>query len=153
MRKLVVLLSMLAIAGCSSKLVRFEQYSVAMNLNVDADSSVYLGEGDKFNGVLFLNPIFAAEEMEAAQVKVIQNFGRYYVCAEQFKNVWQIEPKSDGISGKYKAIDVTPEDETDVLKNISFTRYGNADKACVRFRFNGKEVFIDKKGGLNEVCE
>ncbi len=153
MKKLILLVSILAMAGCSSKLVRFEQYSVAMNLKVEEDSTVYLGEEDQFNGVLFLQPILDAENMMIHEVKVIQNYGRYFLCAEQFKYVWEIEPRGDGVSGKYKAIDVTPEDKTDVLRNVSFTRYGNPDKACIRFRFNGKEVFIDKKGGLNEVCK
>ena len=153
MKKVLLLIALVALAGCSKKMVRFDQYSVAMNLTVDADSSVYLGDGDKFNGVLFLNPILQQEEVAVSSVKVIQNYGRYFICAEDFRNVWMIQPDADGASGKYKAIDVTPEDKTDVLRNISLSRYGTEDKACVRFRFNGKEIFINQKGGLNEECK
>jgi hypothetical protein len=153
MKKALIVIAMVAMAGCSKQLVRFDQYSVSMNLKVDADSSIYLGDGDKFNGVLFINPILKEENVPVSSVKLIQNYGRYYLCAEDFKNLWMIQPASDGISGKYKAVDVTPEDETDVLKNISLARYGTDDKTCVRFRFNGKEIFINQKGGLNEECK
>ncbi|HNW58420.1 MAG TPA: hypothetical protein PKI62_01935 [bacterium] len=153
MKKALILIALIAMAGCSKQLVRFDQYSVAMNLKVDADSSVFLGDGDKFNGVLFLSPILKKENATVTSVKVIQNYGRYYLCAEDFKNLWVIQPADDGTSGKYKAIDVTPEDKTDALKNISLARYGDDEKTCVRFRFNGKEIFINKKGGLNEECK
>lgn len=153
MKKALIFIALIALAGCSKQMVRFDQYSVAMNLTVDADSSVYLGDGDKFNGVLFLNPILKAENLSVSSVKLIQNFGKYYICADDFKSVWVIEPQADGLSGKYKAIDVTPEDKTDGLKNVNLARFGTPEKACVRFRFNGKEIFINKKGGLNEECK
>ncbi|HOC88441.1 MAG TPA: hypothetical protein PLO28_08595 [bacterium] len=153
MKKALILIALFALAGCSKQVVRFDQYSVAMNLTVDADSSVYLGDGDKFNGVLFIAPILREENQPVSAVKLIQNYGRYYLCAEEFKNVWMIEPVSGGTEGKFKAIDVTPEDETDQLRNISLSRYGTEEKACVRFRFNGKEIFINQKGGLNEECK
>jgi hypothetical protein len=153
MKKALILVALIALAGCHKQVVRFDQYSVAMNLAVEADSSIYLGDGDKFNGVLFINQILAAEMQPVKAVKLIQNYGRYYLCAEDFKNLWQIEPKADGVSAKYKAIDVTPEDKTDLLKNVNLSRYGTDEKACVRFRFNGKEIFINQKGGLNEECK
>ncbi len=153
MKKALMLIVLIFLAGCSKQLVRFDQYSVAMNLKVEADSSVYLGDGDKFNGVLFLGPILQKETAPVTAVKVIQNYGRYYLCAEEFQNLWMIQPTADGTSGKYKAIDVTPEDKSDTLKNIGLARYGDQEKTCVRFRFNGKEIFINQKGGLNEECK
>ena len=85
-------------------------------------------------------------------MKLIENYGIYYLCADDFKNVWIIQPGDDGMTGSFKAIDVTPDDETDTMKGISFSRYGSKENTCVKFRFNGNEIFIDRKGKLNEKC-
>lgn len=153
MKKALFLVILIALAGCSKQVVRFDQYSMAMNLKVEADSSLFLGDDDKFTGVLFINQILAAEKVPVSTIKLIKNYGKYYLCADDFQNLWQIEPRNDGLSAVYKAVDVTPEDKTDLLKNVNLSRYGTAEKSCVRFRFNGKEVFINQKGGLNEECK
>lgn len=152
MKRLMFLVSILMLAGCASRLVRFEQYSVAMNLKVEADSSVTIGDDENFYGVLWLNPVLKAENVRADRIKLIQNYGKYYICADNFKHVWMVEPKEDGLSGEYKAIDVTPDDEMDAYNEIALSRYGTREKACVKFRFNKQEVFIDKKGKVNETC-
>ena len=77
MKIIVFSLIFLILAGCSSRLVTFEQYSVAMNLKVEADSSVYIGSDEKFSGVLWLNPILLQERSTVNEVKLIQNFGKY----------------------------------------------------------------------------
>ena len=152
MRLIIFSFIFLIFIACSSRVVNFEQYSVAMNLKVEADSSVYIGSDEEFNGVLWLNPILLQERNAVSEVKLIQNFGKYYVCADDFKNVWLIEPKSDGVSASYKALDVTPKDTSDVYTGVGFSRYGSKDKACVKFRYNKHEIFIDKKGKINETC-
>lgn len=149
MKRLIFVVSMFLLFSCSSKVVRFEQYSpLAMNPKVAADSSITLGDDEKSFGVLWLTPILKEENVKADKVKVIQNYGKYYICAENFKHVWMIEPEEDGITGEYEAIDVTPDDKTDAYSEISLSRYGS----CVKFRYNKKEIFIDKKGKLNEKC-
>jgi hypothetical protein len=153
MRIIIIASVFFILSGCTSRIVKFEQYSVAMNLKVETDSSVYIGSDEKFSGVLWLNPILKQEKISAKEVKLIQNFGKFYVCADHFKNVWLIEPKSDGISADYKALDVTPKDTSDVYHDIGFSRYGSKDKACVKFRFNKQEIFIDRKGKVNEKCD
>jgi hypothetical protein len=153
MKIIIFSLIFLLLAGCSSRIVTFEQYSVAMNLKVEADSSVYIGSVEKFSGVLWLAPILLQEKSKVNEVKLIQNFGKYYVCADNFKNVWLIEPKSDGMSANYKALDVTPKDTSDVYSNVGFSRYGSKDKTCVKFRYNKQEIFIDRKGKINEECK
>jgi hypothetical protein len=142
----------LILVACSSRVVNFEQYSVAMDLKIEADSSVYIGSDEKFSGVLWLNPILMLERTGVNEVKLIQNFGKYFVCADNFKNVWLIEPKGDGVSASYKALDLTPDDTSDVYNGVGFSRYGSKDKACVKFRYNKHEFFIDKKGKINEKC-
>jgi len=153
MKKSIFLILTFILFACSSKMVRFEQYSVSMNLKVAADSSVTIGDDEKFYGILWLNPIMKAENTKTEKVKLIQNYGKYFVCADQFKNIWMIEPEEDGVSGEYKPIDVTPDDKTDAYSEIGLSRYGSKDKTCVKFRFNKKEVFIDMKGKVHEKCE
>jgi hypothetical protein len=101
---------------------------------------------------LWLNSVLKAENVPTEKIKLIQNYGRYFICAENFKHVWIVEPKDDGLSGKYQAIDVTPDDKTDAYYEITFSRYGSRENACVKFRFNKKEVFIDRKGNVHEKC-
>lgn len=152
MKKIVMLVWPLLVLACAGgKQLAFEQYSVAMNLAVEADSSVFIGTGEKFNGVLWLQPVLKTEQVSTTTVKVIQNYGAYYVCAEQFKNIWVVQPKSDGLYASTRPLDVTPKDKADVYTHIAFSRYGTREKAMVRFRFGGKEVFIDKKGGVHET--
>lgn len=152
MKRFIFLIPLFMWLGCSANMVKLEQYSVSMNLKVAADSSVTIGADDQFLGVLWLNPILETEQVSVEQLKLIQNYGRYFICAENFKHVWMIEPKTDGLSGKYTAIDVTPDDKTDAYSEIAFSRYGSRDNACVKFRFNKNEVFMDRKGNVNEKC-
>lgn len=154
MKKIVMLVWPLLVLACAGgKQLAFEQYSVAMNLVVEADSSVFIGTGEKFSGVLWLQPVLKTEQVSTPSVKVIQNYGAYYVCAERFKNIWVVQPKSDGLSASTRPLDVTPKDKADDYTNIAFSRYGAKEKAMVRFRFGSREVFIDKKGGVHETYE
>ncbi|OGC00343.1 hypothetical protein A2V82_06845 [candidate division KSB1 bacterium RBG_16_48_16] len=153
MKRSIFLISIILVFGCASRVVKLEQYSMSMNLKVAADSSVTIGDDENIHGVLWLNPILKMEGVNADKVRLIQNYGRYFVCADNFKHVWMVEPKGDGLSASYTAIDATPADKADAYNEISLSRYGSRENACVRFRFNGKEVFIDKKGGVNEKCE
>lgn len=152
MKPFILLGWVLLLLSCASRVVRFEQYSVAMNLPVAADSSVIVGSDEHFSGVLWLNTILRAENVPVEKIKIIQNYGRYYLAAENFQHVWVIEPEEDGLSGEYKAIDVTPKDKSDRYTKVGFSRYGTREKACVKFRFNNNEVFIDRKGNVNEKC-
>jgi len=151
-KRFIFLLFVLLLVGCAARVVKFEQYSVAMNLKVAADSSVVIGDDEKFFGVLWLTPILQAENVQIEKIKVIQNYGKYFVCANNFKHLWMVEPKNDGLSGTYQAIDVTPKDQTDAYSEVALSRYGSREKACVKFRFNKQEVFIDRKGKVNEKC-
>jgi len=151
-RWMVFLLPILAFCS-GARRVPFEQYSVAMTLAVEPDSSVFIGTDEKFNGVLWLKQVFETEGTAAASVKLIENFGRFYLCADQFKNVWILQPHKDGVSAKAKAVDVTPEDETDVYTDIGLSRYGSRENAMVRFRFNNRQLFIDRKGGVHETYQ
>jgi hypothetical protein len=152
MKKIIFIAAVFFLVACAGRMIQFEQYSMAMTQKISADSSIYLGGEETFQGVIWLNPILKQENVEVENVKFIENYGVYYLCADDFKNVWLIEPGDDGVTGSYKAIDVTPEDETDVMKGISFSRYGSKENTCVKFRFNGNEIFIDRKGKLNEKC-
>lgn len=152
MKRLILLVAVLVLFNCAAHLVKFEQYSVSMNLKVAADSSVTIGSDEQFFGVLWLNSVLKAENVAAEKIKLIQSYGRYFICAENFKHVWMVEPEEDGLSGEYKAIDITPKDKTDVYNEIAFSRYGSRENACVKFRFNNKEVFIDRKGNVHEKC-
>jgi hypothetical protein len=144
-------LLLLALACSAGKQLVFEQYSLAMTATVEPDSSIYVGNSDKFSGVIRLLPIFENENLAPKSVKLIENYGLYYICADQFKNVWVVRPKSDGMNAGFKALDVTPKDKTDSYTNVNFSRYGSKDKAVVRFRYNGTQIHIDRKGGLNEA--
>lgn len=136
--------------ACAATVTRFEQYSPAMTLAVEPDSTVVIGRDDQFTGVLWLNPILAAEKTPVTQVKLIENYGVYFVAAEGFRRIWMIEPKGDGMSAVYRSVDVTPKDETDVYERISLSRYGTSDNACVRVRLGRREAFVDKKGRVYE---
>jgi hypothetical protein len=152
MKYILLFLLILLTISCAGKLIKFDQYSVAMNLEIEADSSIFIGEDDKFTGILFLQPIMEKEKIKMKKIKLIKNYGKYYLCAENFKNVWMIEPKDDGLTASYKAIDVTPENKEDRYKDIGFSRYGTKDNVCVKFNFNNQNIFIDKKGKVNEEC-
>ena len=150
MKYLAIFIIMLCALDCAGKLIQFDQYSVAMNLKVEPDSSILIGSDEKFTGVLFLASILKEEKVKTGQVKLIKNYGKYFLCAENFKNVWMIEPQEDGSTAYYKAIDVTPKDKEDNYKDISFSRYGERDNVLIKFKYNKKEVFIDRKGKINE---
>ncbi len=152
MKKVLIIATVFFLVACAGRMIQFEQYSMAMTQKVAADSSIYLGTDETFQGVIWLNPILKEENVKVELVKFIENYGIYYLCADEFKNVWIIEPGSDGMTGSYKSIDVTPDDETDTMKGISFSRYGSNENTCVKFRFNDNEIFIDRKGNLNEKC-
>ena len=152
MKQFIVVMALIVLAGCAGSLIRFDQYSLAMDQAVEADSSVYLGSDENFQGVLWLSPILKQEKTAVKTVKIIQNYGKYFVCAENFKNIYMIEPNSDGTTGTYKSIDVTPNDTTDVFTGISFARYGSKENTCVKFRYDGKEIFISREGEINEQC-
>ena len=152
MKYISIFIFLIIAIGCAGKLIKFDQYSVAMNLEVEADSSIFIGEDDKFTGILFLKPIMEDEKLKMNKVKLIKNYGKYYLCAENFKKVWIIEPKGDGLTASYKAIDVTPRDKEDRYKSIGFSRYGTKDNVCIKFKFNNQNMFIDKKGKVNEEC-
>jgi hypothetical protein len=152
MRRILFLTGVILLAGCAGRVIQFEQYSIAMDQAVSADSSIYLGDEEKFHGVMRLGPILEQEKAAVKSVKIIQNYGKYFLSADGFKNVWMIEPESDGLTGRYGAIDVTPGDTTDVLKDISFSRYGSKENTCIKLRYDSKEIFIDRKGKLNEKC-
>jgi hypothetical protein len=150
-KKLIFLVPVLLLIGCAStRVTKFEQYSLAMDLKVAADSSVVIGGDDSFNGVLWLNPIIEAENIRVDKIKLIRNYGNYLVCGENFKRVWMIEPKSDGLTGKYKAIDATPSEKMDVYTGVALSRYGSGKNVIVKFGFNQQQVFIDKKGKVHE---
>jgi hypothetical protein len=150
MKKLIIA-GLALLAACSgARRVPFAQYSVAMNLTVEADSSVFIGTDEKFNGVLWINDILRAEQTPAKSVSVIENYGKLYVCTDQFKNVWIVTPHKDGLTASCKALDVTPDDETDAYSSVGFSRYGSRENAAVRFRFSGRQIFIDKKGKVHE---
>ena len=53
-------------------MIKFDQYSVAMNLKVEADSSVFIGEDEKFTAILFLGPILKEENTSPKKVKIIK---------------------------------------------------------------------------------
>lgn len=150
MKRLIFLILVFLWLGCASTLLRFEQYSMVMNLPVAADSSVTLGNDDHFSGILWLNPILKAENVPTTQIKLIQNYGIYFLCAENFRRVWMIERGNDGLSANYKAIDVTPADETDAYTKIYLSRYGTLQKTYVKFKFNNGEVYLDRKGHFYE---
>jgi hypothetical protein len=150
-KRLFVLLPLFFLACSSASLVPFEQYSAAMNLTVEADSSIFIGNGEKFTGVMWINSVLKAEQEPAKSVKLVENFGKYYLCADQFKNVWIMELQKDGMTARSKAVDVTPEDKSDVYTNTGFSRYGSKENATVHFRFNGRQVFIDRKGNVHET--
>ncbi len=152
MKRSILLIPVFLVLACAATRVKFEQYSVSMNLKVDTDSSVTIGDDEKFYGVLWLNPILKAENVSVTSVKLIQNYGKYFISADGFKNIWMVEANRDGISGKYKAIDVTPDDKTDAYSGVGLSRYGNRERTCVRVRFNNNELYIDKKGEVNETC-
>lgn len=152
MKQLIFLVVTFVLLNCAANSIKFEQYSVSMNLKVAADSSVTIGSDEQFFGVLWLNSILKTENVAVEKIKLIQNYGRYFVCAENFKHVWLIEPEEDGLSGEYQAIDVTPKDKADGYNEIGFSRYGTPENACVKFRFNKQEVFIDRKGNVHEKC-
>ena len=136
--------------GCAGKLIKFDQYSEVMSLKVEPDNSVFIGEDDNFTGVLFIGPIFTEENISPKKVKLIKNYGKYYLCAENFRNVWIIEPKNDGKSAGYKAIDATPGEKDDRYSGIGFSRYGSKENVNIKFKFNSKTVFIDRKGKIHE---
>lgn len=152
MNKVLVFMTLIFLAACASRILQFEQYSMAMTQNVSADSSIYLGDEENFQGVVCLGPILKQENTEVKTVKFIQNYGVYYLCADGFKNIWMIEPEEDGMTAEYEALDVTPDDTSDTMSSISFSRYGTKQNTCVKFRYNDKEIFIDAKGKLNEKC-
>lgn len=152
MKRLIFLIPALIVFGCGATVTRFEQYSMSMNLKVAADSSITIGDDENFSGVLWLNPILMSENVPVDHVKLIQNYGAYYICADQFKHVWMVEPEEDGLSGGFKDIDVTPDDKADVYAEIGLSRYGSRENTCVKFKFNKTEVFIDKKGRVHEKC-
>jgi hypothetical protein len=152
-KSLLLLLTLLFIQCAGKQVVRFERYSVSMILPVESDSTVYVGTPEKFLGVLSVQPILKAETVQTPNIKLIENFGKFFICADQFRNIWMVEPKGDGISAKYKAIDVTPKDKTDRMTETGFSRYGSDDKVCIKFRFNKEEVFINKKGEIDEKCK
>ncbi|MBN1406338.1 MAG: hypothetical protein JW956_01035 [Calditrichaceae bacterium] len=152
MKKAICIAAVFFLVACAGRMIQFEQYSMAMSQKVSAESSIYLGSDETFQGVIWLNPILKEENVKTESVKLIENYGIYYLCADDFKNVWIIQPGDDGMTGSFKAIDVTPDDETDTMKGISFSRYGSKENTCVKFRFNGNEIFIDRKGKLNEKC-
>lgn len=152
MKRFIVLIALFVWFSCTTKMLKFNQYSLSMNLMVAADSSVVIGTDDHFFGVLRLDPILETEQVAVEKIKLIQNYGRYFVCAENFKNVWMIEPNDDGMTGQYTAIDVTPEDKTDAYQTIVFSRYGAGENICVKFGFNNKQVVIDRKGNVHEKC-
>ena len=152
MKKVLCIAAVFFLVACAGRMIQFEQYSMAMTQKVAADSSIYLGTDETFQGVIWLNPILKEENVKIESVKFIENYGVYYFCAEGFKNVWVIEPEEDGVTGEYEALDVTPDDPNDIMKGISFSRYGSKENTCVKFRYNGKEIFIDRKGKLNEKC-
>jgi hypothetical protein len=151
-KRIIILVAAMILLNCAASKLKFEQYSVTMNLKVTADSSITVGSDEQFFGVLWLNSVLKAENVPVEKIKLIQNYGKYFICAENFKHVWMIEPEEDGLSGVYKAIDVTPKDKTDIYNEIGFSRYGSRENACVKFRFNNKEVFIDRKGNVHEKC-
>lgn len=152
MKQFILLLAVLTMIGCAANTVKFEQYSLAMNLPVAADSSVTIGSDEQFFGMLWLNSILKTENVPIESIQLIQNYGKYFIVAENFKHVWLVEPEEDGLSGEYKAIDVTPKDKTDGYNEIGFSRYGTPDNACVKFRFNQQEVYLDRKGNVHEKC-
>ena len=150
MKYILTITLILLTISCAGKLIKFDQYSMAMSLKVEADSSVFIGEDEIFTGILFLGPIMKEENITLKKVKVIKNYGKYYLSAEKFKNVWIIKPKDDGISASYKAVDVTPDNKDDHYSNIGFSRYGKKEDVAVKFKFNNKNVFIDRKGNIHE---
>jgi uncharacterized protein YxeA len=150
MKYILLFITILLTISCAAKLIRFDQYSVTMNLTVEPDSSLFIGNDEAFTGVLFLAPILHEEKMDVDRVKLIKNYGKYYLCAEKFKNIWMIEPKDDGLTANYRPIDVTPKEKGDSYKEISFSRYGDKENVMIKFKFNKREIFIDRKGNLHE---
>ena len=152
MKRLSFFLPLLVLLSCAASVTRFEQYSLSMSFPVAADSSVTIGDDERLHGVLWLAPILKEENVSLERVKLIQNFGFYYLCGEGFRYVWRIERKRDGLTGNYRAVDVTPKDKSDVYHGVGFARYGEGEQVCVRFKFNNQEVYIDKKGRVHDTC-
>ncbi len=152
MKRFILLLALVGLLGCAANRIKFEQFSVSLNLPVAPDSSVTIGSDEQFLGVIWLTEILRTENAPVEKIKLIQNYGLYFICAEGFKHVWMVDPQKDGMSAKFKPIDVTPKDKNDTYRQIGLSRYGTRDNACVKFRFNQQEIFIDRKGNIHEKC-
>lgn len=152
MKRIILLVALIGLLSCAANRIKFEQFSVSLHLQVAPDSSVTIGSDEQFLGILWLTEILRTENVPVEKIKLIQNYGRYFICAEGFKHVWMVDPQKDGMSAKSKPIDVTPKDKSDAYRQIALSRYGTRDNACVKFRFNQKEIFIDRKGKIHEKC-
>jgi len=62
MKYLFIFIFLLIAIGCAGKLIKFDQYSVAMNLEVEADSSIFIGEDDEFR---LKNRLFTHSDISA----------------------------------------------------------------------------------------
>lgn len=161
--RLALLLTMCAIAvscattaGPGQPTLTLEQHSLRIPLTLEADGSVTLAERPPLVGRLDLSPILKAEGMQPGgktrpTIQLMVHYGRLYVVADDFRNLWEITPRPGTTTASYRPIAVVPGSAP--LKGVRLSRYGSDHASCLRLdRTTGAPVFITAAGEARDAC-
>lgn len=156
------LLMAAAVSSCATQAVQqtltLEQHSLRIPLTLDAEGTVVLAEHPPLVGRIDLSPILSAEGVHPgatgrATVQLMMHYGRLYVVADDFRDIWEITPRPGTTAATYRPIHLTRESGRGPLKDVRLSRYGSAGSSCLRLdRLGSSPVFITSQGEARDDC-
>jgi len=146
------------ITTTSQPTLMLEQHSLRIPLTLEADGSVTLAERPPLVGRLDLSPILKQEGVQPGEktrptIQLMMYYGRLYVVADAFRNLWEITPRPGTTAASYRPIAVARDQGSGPLKGVRLSRYGSDRASCLRLdRTTGAPIFITAAGEARDDC-
>jgi hypothetical protein len=135
-----------------------EQHSLRIPLTTDTQGMAHWQEHPPMVGTIDMKPIFAAEGIPAGSrdpdnLQLLVHYSRFYLAADGFRAVWEINPEPGSSSAAYRAIPIVLEASSPPLREVRLSRFGPPNASCIRVdRADGEPVFIDAQGDTQPFC-
>jgi hypothetical protein len=108
---LTTVLSACATAPEAQPTLTFEEHTLRIPLSVEANGIVSFAESPPLIGRIDLSAILQAEGVRPAAttkhvVQLMVHYGRFYLVAEGFRNIWEITPQPGSDTASYRSIPI-----------------------------------------------
>jgi hypothetical protein len=138
MKNILAITLLFCIIGCASRQLPLIQFRDVEKQTVNNNRVLFICDVD-------INPLFIREGTRPKEVITIQSFGRTYVTAEGFKNLYRIVPNTD----QHVSYEIVKLNRTEALpfEKVKFV-WAENEQVTFKWKDSGGvyENTIDKKG-------